>query len=156
MNNNIPYNNSPHNPIKEFTEVKTSKIHGIGLFAKKLIPKGKMWWHARPEDVLILTKKQFHTLDNSQKTSSVDKFMQGLLTYAYYDEVLDALVFCLDNSRFVNHSLNPNSGTVDEHSLNAIASRDIQPGEEITENYLYYVSCDWLQGYREFFDPNCW
>ncbi|MHA2393907.1 MAG: SET domain-containing protein [Promethearchaeota archaeon] len=156
MNNNIPYNNSPHNPIKEFTEVKTSKIHGIGLFAKKLIPKGKMWWHARPEDVLILTKKQFLTLDNSQKTSSVDKFMQGLLTYAYYDEVLDALVFCLDNSRFVNHSLNPNSGTVDEHSLNAIASRDIQPGEEITENYLYYVSCDWLQGYREFFDPNCW
>jgi SET domain-containing protein len=156
MNNNIPYNNSPHNPIEEFTEVKTSKIHGIGLFAKKLIPKGKMWWHARPEDVLILTKKQFLTLDNSLKTSSVDKFIEGLLTYAYYDEVLDALVFCLDNSRFVNHSLNPNSGTVDEHSLNAIASRDIQPGEEITENYLYYVSCDWLQGYREFFDPTCW
>ena len=126
MNKNIPYNNSLYNPIDEYTEVKASKIHGIGLFAKKLIPKGTMWWHARPGDVLIMTKNQFLTLDKSEKTSPVDNFLQGLLTYAYYDEVLDALVFCLDNSKFVNHSPDPNSGSIEEHSLNAIASKDIQ------------------------------
>lgn len=156
MNNNIPFNYSPNNPINEYTEVKTSKIHGFGLFAKKLIPKGTIWWHARPKDVLIITKKQFLTLDKSQKTTPVNNFIQVLLTYSYYDEVFDVLVFCLDNSKYVNHSLNPNSGTIDEHSINAIASRDIQPGEEITENYSRYVMCDWLRKYRKFFDPTCW
>lgn len=156
MINKIPYNHSPNNPIEEYAEVRASKIHGFGLFAKKLIPKGTMWWHARPRDVIIVSKKQFLTLERSQKTSSIDNFLKGLLIYAYYDEVLDSLVFCLDDSKFVNHSLNPNSGSIEEHSLNAIAIKDIFPGEEITENYLYYVPCDWLKDYREFFDPTTW
>ena len=45
------------------------------------------------------------------------------------------MIFCLDNSKFVNHSVDPNSGTDEEHELNAITIRDIQPGEEITEDY---------------------
>ena len=39
----IPYNLSLKNPIEEYAEVKKSKIHGLGLFAKKLIPKGTIW-----------------------------------------------------------------------------------------------------------------
>ena len=152
----IPYNASPVNPIEQYTEVRPSKIHGLGLFAKKFIPKGTVWWYARPQDVIIITKEQFLTLDVSVKTILMNNFMECLLTYSYYDEILDALIFCLDDSRFVNHSFNPNSGTEDEHALNAIAKRDIHPGEEITEDFTRYFLGDWLQKYKKYFDPHCW
>ncbi|MFX1476510.1 MAG: SET domain-containing protein [Promethearchaeota archaeon] len=154
--NEIKYNLKSNNPIEEYTEVRPSKIHGLGLFAKKLIPKGTVWWHARPQDVIFITKEQFFILDNSEKTPLVKSYLECLLTYSYYDEKLDTLIFCLDDSKFVNHSNDPNSGTVEEHELNAISRRDIHPGEEVTEDYSYYVLCDWLKKYREFFDPTSW
>ena len=153
----IPYNLTPTNPIEEFTEVKQSEIHGLGLFAKKLIPKGTIWWHARVEDVLIISKDQFTTLDSSIKSSHMESYMKILLIYSYYERDLDALVFCLDNSRYVNHSFNANSGPLDDESVFlSVALRDIQTGEEITEDYSKYSLSKWLECYREYFDPTCW
>ncbi|MFW9882554.1 MAG: SET domain-containing protein [Candidatus Thorarchaeota archaeon] len=154
--NDIPYNFTSKNPIEEYVEVRKSKIHGLGLFAKKLIPKGTVWWHARPQDVLIITKSQFLTLDKPPKTPLITSYIEILLTYAYYDEIFDILVFCLDYSKYVNHSDNPNSGTIEEHTLNAISRKNIHPGEEITEDYSTYTFCNWLEKYKEFFDPSCW
>ena len=109
MNNlKIPYNHSPINPINKYTQVKKSQIHGLGLFAKIFIPKGTIWWHARPQDVLIISKAQFLMLDSSIKSSKISDFMQSLLIYSYYERYLDALILCLDNSRFVNHSFTAN------------------------------------------------
>jgi SET domain-containing protein len=153
----IPYNKKTNNPIDEHTEVKISEIHGFGLFAKKFIAKGTIWWHARPQDVLIITKNQFLTLDSSYKTSFMNSFMESLLTYSYYERELDALIYCLDNSRYVNHSFNANSGaSEDENGFCAVAIKDIQPGEEITEDYSKYTLCSWLKKYKKYFDPNCW
>ncbi|UCC19576.1 MAG: SET domain-containing protein [Promethearchaeota archaeon] len=153
----IPYNPKSINPIDEYVEVKTSEIHGLGLFAKKFIRKGTIWWHARPQDVLIIMKKQFLKLDSSQKTSMMNDFMKTLLNYSYYERDLDALIFCLDNSRFVNHSFEANSGaSEDENGFCAMALKDINPGEEITEDYSKYTLCPWLEKYREYFDPTCW
>ncbi|MFX1410372.1 MAG: SET domain-containing protein [Promethearchaeota archaeon] len=156
-NTKIPYNRTSINPIDNYTEVHRSKIHGLGLFAKKLIPKGTKWWYARPQDVLIITRDQFLTLDTSLKTSLMNGYMHTLLTYSYYERNLDALIFCLDNSRFVNHSFNANSGVSEgNNGLCAVALRDIQPGEEITEDYSKYSMCSWLKKYKEYFDPSCW
>jgi len=153
----IPYNTKATNPIEEFTYVKPSEIHGLGLFAKKFIPKSTMLWHARPQDVLIITKDQFLTLDTSYKSSSIKDYIHYLLTYSYYDRELDAIIFCLDNSRFINHSFNANSGiSEDESSFIAVAQNDIQPGEEITEDYSKYTVCTWLLKYKQYFDPSCW
>jgi SET domain-containing protein len=153
----IPYNPNPTNPIDEYAEIKLSDIHGLGLFAKKLIPKGTIWWHARPQDVLIITKDQFLTLESSHKVSQMKDFLHSLLTYSYYERDLDSLIFCLDNSRFVNHSFNANSGaSEDENGFCAVALRDIQPGEEITEDYSKYTLCSWLKKYKQYFDPCCW
>jgi len=99
-----------NNPIDDYTEVKPSNIHGLGLFARKFIPKDTIWWNARPKDVLVITKDQFLNLDSSHKNSLIDDFIHNLLHYSYYDNNLDALIFSLDNSRFVNHSFSPNSG----------------------------------------------
>jgi SET domain-containing protein len=152
----IPYNHNPKNPIEEFAEVKKSEIHGLGLFATKIIPKGTVWWHARAQDVLIVTKQQFKVLDSSNKTALVDNYISALLTYSYYDMELDALVFCLDDAKFVNHSYAPNTGSIEENSVNSITNRDIQPGEEITEDYTTYIKCAWLEKYKKYFDPTCW
>jgi SET domain-containing protein len=155
--NKIPYNLTSINPIEEYTEVRPSKIHGLGLFAKKFIPKGTIWWHARPQDVLIITKAQFLTLDDSHKSSLLTNYLQSLLTYSYYERVLDALIFCMDNSRYVNHSFNANSGaSEDQNGFCSVAQRDIEPGEEITENYSKYSVCSWIQKYKRIFDISCW
>jgi SET domain-containing protein len=158
MNDNeIPYNPKLINPIDDNTEVKLSDIHGLGLFAKKCIPKGTIWWHARPQDVLIIGKEQFLIMESSCKTAIMDKFIEILLTYSYYERDFDALIFCLDNSRYVNHSFNANSGaTEDENGFCAVAIKNIQPGDEITEDYSKYSLCSWLQKYKKYFDPSCW
>jgi uncharacterized protein len=153
----IPYNFTSINPISKFAEVKSSKIHGLGLFAKNLIPKGQIWWHARPRDILIITKDQFRTLELSYKNEILEGYFKTILTYSYYERDLDALIFCLDNSKFVNHSLNANSGaSEDENGFCAVAQRDILPGEEITEDYSKYTICDWIRNYKTYFDPCCW
>ncbi len=155
--NEIPYNFTKKNPIDKFTEVKPSNIHGLGLFAKRLIPKGKIWWHARPQDILIVSKEQFLILDSSQKTKEKKVFLHYLLTYSYYERDTDTLIFCLDNSRFVNHSFNANSGaTDDENGFCSVTLSDIQSGEEITEDYSKYDICSWLKKYEEYFDPCFW
>lgn len=153
----IPYNRKKVNPIEVYAEVRSSPIHGLGLFAKKLIPKGTIWWHARPQDVLIISRDQFLTLASSYKTTSVNFFFENVLTYSYYEKFLNALIFCLDNSKYVNHSYNANSGSSkDENGFCSMAIKDIPPGEEITEDYSKYTFCSWLKKYKEYFEPSCW
>jgi len=139
----LPYNPTSINPIEEFTIVGQSKIHGLGLLAKKFIPKGTVWWYAREEDVMIITKEQFLTIDSSIKSPQMEEFMTILLIYSYYERDINALVFCLDNSKYVNHSFNPNSGiSEDASTFCSVALRDIQIGEEITEDYSKYTICN--------------
>ena len=153
----IPYNPSSINPIEEYAVVRPSKIHGFGLFAKKLIPKGTVWWHAREQDVMIITKDQFIMFDSSAKSPQIENFMTILLNYSYCERDIEALIFILDNNRYVNHSFKPNSGlTEDGTGLRSVAQRDIQIGEEITEDYSKYTIFNWLKKYNSFFDPSCW
>jgi len=154
---NIPFNPTSFNPIEEFTEVKPSKIHGLGLFAKKLIPKGTIWWHAREKDVLIINEEQFRIFDLSIKSAQMESFMKILLTFSYYERDSNVLIFCLDNSRYVNHSLDANSGeSEDENGFCSVAHQTIQIGEELTEDYSKYTPCSWLKKYIEYFDPSYW
>ena len=153
----IPYNPSSINPIEEYAVVRPSKIHGFGLFAKKLIPKGTVWWHAREQDVMIITKDQFIMFDSSAKSPKIENFMTILLNYSYCERDIEALIFILDNNRYVNHSFNPNSGLPEDGTgLCSVAQRDIQIGEEITEDYSKYTIFNWLKKYNSFFDPSGW
>ena len=157
MTYSIPYNCSPFNPISKFAEVKPSNVHCLGLFAKIFIPKGTIWWHARPQDVLIISKKQFEIICTSYKNEILESYFRVILTYSYFERDSNALIFCLDDSKFVNHSVEANSGaSEDENGFCSIALKDIQLGEEITEDYFKYTFCEWLQEYRDYFDPCCW
>ncbi|MBF0120780.1 MAG: SET domain-containing protein-lysine N-methyltransferase [Desulfobacterales bacterium] len=135
----------------ELTEVKESNVHGLGLFAKKDIPKGTVWWQGiNGINIILINKSQYHIFRNSVENNLSSKLWEIINIYQYYSSSLDSLVVCLDNSRFVNHSDNPNSGS-DKISqpLVSIAKCDINKGEEIFENYGNYEICQW-EGVRNF------
>lgn len=130
------------------TVVKSSKIAGVGLFADQDIKKGDIVWKYTPVTCNIFTQEQFQVFLNSfHKTEK--EIIKYFLTYTYYQNYLNSLVFCLDNGRFVNHSDNPNLGTPshlppDVAWQYSVAVCDIEKGEELTENYHTYPFSDWL------------
>ena len=98
---------------------------GYGVVAKKLIPKGTITW--------ALDK-----LDRDFSPREMDELED------IYKEILDIYTFrnnkghhvlCWDNGRYVNHSFNSNCLTTAYDF--EIAVRDIQPGEQLTDDYGY-------------------
>ncbi len=98
---------------------------GMGVFATKRIPKGTITWtHDRLDR--RFTPKQLSELG--------PLFAETMETYSYRDRRGD-YVFCWDNARFVNHSFNANCLTTAYDF--EIAIRDIEVGEELTDDYGY-------------------
>lgn len=130
------------------TTVKASSIAGMGLFADENIKKGTAVWQFTPKTCSVITKEQFQVLLQSfHKTET--ELIQYYLTYTYYQTKLNGMILCLDNGRFVNHSEKPNlvnhpDLTPDTSWQYSVAIRDIQKGEELTEDYRTYDNSDWL------------
>jgi len=96
---------------------------GYGLFATRLIPMGSITWAADPLDQIIAPAR-LATLP-AMLSCHVHR-------YSYLNGRGDRIL-CWDHGRFVNHScaaacLSPGFDF-------EIAVRDIQPGEEITDDY---------------------
>lgn len=112
------------------TYLGPSKIHGMGLFAAEPIPKGATVWKFMPAFDLLYTAAQVESLPVEIR----DEFMH----YSYFNARSGHFVYCIDNSRFVNHSLDPNTvGMYDAGDLQGydVACRAIAKDEEITCNY---------------------
>ena len=119
--------------LKVKTTIKPSLIPmaGIGLFSSQFIPKGTIVWEYDSAQDREYTIAQYNALNN------IDK--EFIDTYAF--KFNGKLYICVDNARFFNHSNDPNCCSVDHSALNlgfTIAKRDIQPGEELTDNYLEF------------------
>jgi hypothetical protein len=98
---------------------------GWGVVATKLIPKGTITWIFDPLD-------QVFTPDDIRKLDPIYK--DKLHTYTYRDNEGN-FVLCWDNARFVNHSFN--SSCMSTAYNFEVAVRDINPGEELTDDYGY-------------------
>lgn len=98
-------------------EIRSSAIQGKGLFAVTLIKKGEtvVDWHPK-----VLTK------DESKKLPADEQ-----KHYLYPDG--ENMLWMQPPERYMNHSCNANTHVVRKSD---VASRDIQPGEEITSDYL--------------------
>jgi SET domain-containing protein len=134
--------------LHEFTEVRESTVPGagLGLFATKLIPSGVVWWSATEVNCVCVTRKQYEILMASHLENSAwsREFLNAIQMFGYINDDTDELVVAIDNSRFVNHSDTPNSLSNPEDPNNqAIAGRDIYPGEEILEDYRTYSMNTW-------------
>ena len=96
---------------------------GYGLFATQLIPKGTITWVGDPLDQVI-APDVLCAMPEIVRTQA--------LRYSYLNGAGNRIL-CWDHARFVNHScaaacLSPGSDF-------EIAVRDIQPGDEITDDY---------------------
>lgn len=114
------------------TTIGPSKIHGLGLFAAERIPKGTYVWKFMPDLDIVKTKNEVNTLQPVIQ----DLFIRR----AYLDSHKQKYVLSPDGSMFVNHSVHSN--LVQDFSADPygpeIAARDIEAGEELTENYRDY------------------
>lgn len=109
------------------TKIQQSLIHGIGLFADEFIPKGTIIWKY---------EEGFDLSMSDGKKLSLPKLTQEFIEFFYYYKNGFGWTILGDNSRFMNHSENPNTDS--KEFFTTIANKDIQVGEEIFENYYHF------------------
>ncbi len=117
------------------TQVKESKIHGLGLFAEEFIPKGTEIWKFTPGFDQKFTRDQI---------LAFPKLLQ-IYIYKYAWKSDRNKLYCLssDNGKYFNHSKNPNVLSEyrdNEEEVVTVTIKDIQPGEEILDNYSSFES----------------
>jgi hypothetical protein len=112
--------------IHPHTELKfISSEVGYGVVANHLIPAGTITW------VLDKLDREFSPED----FDNMEPLYQNILDTYTFRNNKGNLILCWDNGRFVNHSFNSNCLTTAYDF--EIAIRDIQPGEQLTDDYGY-------------------
>ena len=119
-------------------KLKSSGLHGVGLFADEDIKKGKLVYTASPLLDLNITQEQFDRLDQKEKDE--------VLWWGFFDQPSKMWHVDFDVSKFINHSSDA-TVTQDENHDEAylIAVRDIKSGEELTQNYLEFETQEDLE-----------
>ena len=98
---------------------------GYGIVATEVIPKGTITW------ALDKLDREFTSLE----IMAFDEPYQEILSRYCYRNNMGKFVLAWDNGRYVNHSFRSNCmSTAYDFE---IAIRDIQPGEELTDDYGY-------------------
>jgi SET domain-containing protein len=114
------------------TRVQASGIHGMGLFAIKLIPRGTPIWTFQPGFDHDFSPAQFAALPTLAR--------QHTRWFCFVSKADGHVILSGDHACFINHSTNPNTGAppAAEPPVVTVALRDIAPDEEITCNYFDY------------------
>jgi len=99
---------------------------GYGVFATEFIPKGTITWILDDLD---------QRLEESYIMSLEPLRRDRLLKYCFRDEQ-GLYILCWDIARYVNHSFLPS--LIATPYKFELASRDIYPGDEITDDYGYF------------------
>jgi hypothetical protein len=106
------------------TELRyVNPVIGYGVFATEFIPKGTITWVLDDLDQII-------SPGTSERLPPI--LADALEKYSFFSGRGERIL-CWDHSRFLNHSCNPTS-LAPGLDLE-IAIRDIQEGEEITDDY---------------------
>jgi len=110
---------------------------GNGLVATQFIPKGTITWVLDPLDQ-VFSPEQYDAMD--------PLFQEILETYTFRSNK-GQLILCWDNGKYVNHSFKSNCLT-SAYDFE-IAIRDIQPGEQLTDDYGYLNLTSTFKGTEE-------
>lgn len=124
--------------IHPYTEIRfISPEKGYGVVAKQFIPKGTITWVQDKLDMVF----------DREKIEELGDSYAGIIdTYCFRDNQGNHIL-CWDNARFVNHSFNSNCLTTPYNF--EIAIRDIQIGEELTDDYGYLNITEPFEGIQE-------
>lgn len=112
------------------TKLGVSKIEGagIGLFADEFIPKDTIIWEYTEGIDQVYTEEFIN--------NCIEPLSSFLKKYCF--KFCGLYYLCVDNARFYNHSNNPNCYSSDfmfDQLGYTRALRDIEIGEELTDNY---------------------
>jgi uncharacterized protein len=98
---------------------------GYGVVATKFIPKGTITWALDKLDRIY----------TPQDIAKMEPIYQQIMDKYSYRNPQGNHILCWDNARFINHSSKSNCITTAYEF--EIAVRDIEPGEELTDDYGY-------------------
>lgn len=133
---------------KDIIEVRQSKLHGSGVFARLRILKGSRIIQYRGQK--ITNEEGAERYDESAMDS------HHTFLFCLDDE------FCLDGgrygneSKFINHSCIPNCEAVQEGNKIFIdAIRNIRKGEELTFDYALCSDGDLPDNWKQFYACGC-
>ena len=122
------------------TKLGLSKLNGIGLFADENIQKGTIVWKNNPE--LSFVKFSQEEWKRRERELNEECFRQ-IKKYSYKYKKDENYYIDLDNTRFINHSRNPN--LAEDEFCNDVAIKDIEKGEEILMDYTSFYDPDYLK-----------
>lgn len=109
----------------------SSKISRYGLFANELILEGEVIWSTTEKHIKKISLIEFEKLPEDERQVWIDHCYQ----------IDDYLQMDIDDTRFMNHSCEPNTGDFpDKDPTMIVALRDIEKNEEITWNYLPFMN----------------
>ncbi len=119
-------------------KLKKSTLHGMGLFADEVIKPGTLIYTASPMLDVNITAAQFDRLHESERAE--------IRYWGFWAEDTQVWHVDFDASKFINHSFEP---TITQHpdykDTYLIAMREINFGDELTQNYLEFESVDDLR-----------
>src|SRR6185437_12759804 len=104
------------------TYLDKSPIHGIGVFARESIPKGKKIWR------FVFGFDRYYSRKQLAKLPKAAKEHIRLHGFQWKNEIL----LSMDYDTFMNHSENPNTYF---HNGYVVARCNIRKGAEITNDY---------------------
>jgi len=110
---------------------------GYGVVATEFIPAGTITW------VLDKLDKEF----THKEVNLFEDFYKDIIDTYSFRNSKGNFILCWDNGRFVNHSFNSNCLTTAYDF--EIAIRDIQPGEQLTDDYGYLNISEPFKGIDE-------
>lgn len=117
-------------------EVKSSPIHGKGVFTLEDIPKGKAVWLFTPGHDQKITVEEFENLSQDQKKEYLHSGYLSPLSNMWVCPPKD------DPACYTNHSKDNNMTTVIDTKVSEepyfITNRNVKTGEELTDNYLEF------------------
>ncbi|MCX7871846.1 MAG: SET domain-containing protein-lysine N-methyltransferase [Verrucomicrobiae bacterium] len=106
-------------------EVRSSQIHGNGVFAKRKITAG--------EKIVEYVGNHITKQESKRLCEEGNNFIFELDEQTDIDGSVE-----WNPAKYINHSCSPNAeATIIDGHIWIVAIRDIEPGEEITFNYGY-------------------
>jgi SET domain-containing protein len=109
------------------TELRPSRIHGIGVFLLRPVRKGEPIWRFDSRLDRVYSEEELASLP--------DHVQEFLRTYSTWHEATRLWILCGDNGRHFNHSDTPNTLSLGVGVGDDVAAEDLPAGAELTTNY---------------------
>ena len=109
------------------TELRSSDIHGIGVFLLEDVQEGQLVWRFDSRIDRIFSDHELAQLP--------ERLRDFLLVYSTYHEQSGLWVLCGDNGRHFNHSDEPNTVSMGVAFGDDVAAADLPAGTELTTDY---------------------